>query len=92
MGSHGPGALADPSGFLAELERAGIRASVESETTGFVFDDFSSAWEVLAGVTTAQLPPERQQEAKAAVRAKMLPEGDGPRHFRNLTQFIVGTL
>jgi enediyne biosynthesis protein CalE5 len=88
----GPGALADPSGFLAELERAGISASVESETTGFAFEDFSSAWDVLAGVTTAQLPPERQQEAKAAVRAKMWPEGDGPRHFRNLTQFIVGTL
>jgi enediyne biosynthesis protein CalE5 len=88
----GPGALADPAGFLAELERAGIRASVESETTGFVFDDFSSAWDVLAGVTTAQLPPERQQKAKSAVRAKMWPEGDGPRHFRNLTQFITGTL
>jgi len=86
----GPGALADPSGFLAELEGAGISASVETETTGFAFEDFSSAWDVLAGVTTAQLPLERQQEAKAAVRAKMWPEGDGPRHFRNLTQFIVG--
>jgi SAM-dependent methyltransferase len=88
----GPGALADPAEFLAELQRAGIRASVELETTGFVFDTFSSAWDVLAGVTTAQLPPGRQQEAKAAVRAKMWPEGDGRRHFRNLTQFIVGSL
>jgi enediyne biosynthesis protein CalE5 len=86
----GPGALADPAGFLAELEHAGIRASVETEMTGFVFDDFSSAWDVLAGVTTAQLPLERQNEAKAVVRAKMWPEGDGPRHFRNLTHFIVG--
>jgi SAM-dependent methyltransferase len=86
----GPGALADPSGFLAELEGAGISASAESETTGFAFEDFSSAWDVLAGVTTAQLPLERQNEAKAAVRAKMWPKGDGPRHFRNLTQFIVG--
>jgi hypothetical protein len=88
----GPGALADPSGFLGELERAGISGSVEAETTGFVFEDFSSAWEVLAGVTTAQLSPERQHEAKAALRAKMWPEGDGPRYFRNFTQFIVGTL
>ena len=24
------------------------------------FDDFASAWDVLAGVTTAQLAPERQ--------------------------------
>jgi SAM-dependent methyltransferase len=88
----GPGALADPAGFLAELELTGIRTSVESETTGFVFDDFSSAWDALASVTTAQLPPERQQEAKTAVRTKMWPEGDGPRHFRKLTRFIAGTL
>lgn len=86
----GPGALADPSEFLASLERAGIRAQVEHETTGFGFDDFASAWDALAGVTTAQLPPERQQEAKAAVRAKMWPAGDGPRHFTNATKFIVG--
>jgi len=37
-----------------------------------------------------QLPPERQQEAQAAVRATMWPQREGPRHFRNLTQFIVG--
>jgi hypothetical protein len=86
----GPGALADPAEFLAQLESAGIRARVESETTGFGFDDFSSAWDVLAGVTTAQLPAERQEEAKAAMRAKMWPNGDGPRQFNNLTQFITG--
>ncbi len=86
----GPGALADPVEFLEQLERAGIRARVKSETTGFDFDDFSSAWDVLAGVTTVQLPPERQQEAKAAVRAKMWPDGDGHRQFSNLTQFITG--
>ena len=86
----GPGALADPSEFLAELERAGIRAGVETETTSFTFDDFASAWDVLAGVTTAQLPPQRQEEAKVAVRAKMWPAGDGPRHFTNATKFIIG--
>jgi SAM-dependent methyltransferase len=86
----GPGALADPTEFLAQLERAGIRASVASETTGFVFDDFSSAWDVLAGVTTAQLSSDLQEQAKAAVRAKMWPKGDGPRRFSNLTQYIVG--
>jgi SAM-dependent methyltransferase len=86
----GPGALADPGEFLSQLERAGIRARVESETTGFTFNDFSSAWDVLAGVTTAQLPSERQDEAKAAVRARMWPTGDGPRHFSNLTHFIIG--
>jgi len=86
----GPGALADPAEFLEQLKRAGIRAQVESETTGFAFNDFSSAWDVLAGVTTAHLPPERQEEAKAAVRANMWPNSDGPRRFSNLTQFITG--
>jgi SAM-dependent methyltransferase len=86
----GPGALADLGEFLAQLKHAGIRARIESETTGFAFDDFSSAWDVLAGVTTAQLPPERQEEAKAVVRAKMWPNSDGPRQFSNLTQFITG--
>lgn len=87
----GPGALADPSEFLVQLGRAGIRARVESETTGFSFGDFSSAWDVLAGVTTSQLPPEWQEEAKAAVRAKMWPGGDGARYFTNRTNFIIGT-
>ena len=87
----GPGALADPAEFLAQLEQAGISASVEAETTSFAFDDFSSAWDVLAGVTAAQLSSERQEEAKAAVRAQMWPTGDGPRRFSNLTQFILGT-
>jgi hypothetical protein len=44
----------------------------------------------LAGVTTAHLTPERQQEAKEAVMAAMYPQGDDPRHFRNTTQFILG--
>lgn len=87
----GPGALADPSEFLRQLKRAGIRAHVETEITGFSFEDFSSAWDALAAVTTAQLPVEHQQQAKAAVRAKMWLAGDGPRHFTNHTKFIIGT-
>lgn len=67
----GPGALAEPSGFLRQLDAAGIQARVETETLGFDFPDFASAWEALAGVTTAQLPPERQQEAKDAVMGAM---------------------
>jgi ubiquinone/menaquinone biosynthesis C-methylase UbiE len=86
----GPGALADPMPLLAQLADASIEAHVETETLGFDFEDFASAWELLAKVTTAQLAPERQQEAKAAVMAAMWPHGDGPRHFRNVTQFIVG--
>ena len=86
----GPGALADPTGFLAQLADAGIDVRVETEALGFDFHDFELAWEVLAGVTTAQLPPERRQEAKEAVQAVMWPRGRGSRHFRNVTQFLVG--
>jgi SAM-dependent methyltransferase len=85
-----PGALGDPSRFLTQLATAGIEATVESETLGFDFPDFASAWEAMAGVTTAQLPPDRRTEAQATVRRLMWPQGDGPRHFTNVTQFIVG--
>ncbi len=86
----GPGALADPSTFLRQLAAAGIEAHVETETLGFDFADFASAWDALAGVTTAHLSTERQQEAKSAVMAAMYPHGDGPHHFRNVTRFIIG--
>lgn len=86
----GPGALAEPTAFVRQLEDAGIAARVEVEELGFDFPDFELAWEVLAGVTTAQLAPERRQEAKEAVQAAMWPRGPGPRHFRNVTQFLVG--
>lgn len=86
----GPGAMADPTGFLAQLAEAGIHAHVEREELGFDFDDFELAWEVLAGVTTAGLTPERRQEARTAVQAVMWPNGEGPRHFRNVTQFLTG--
>ena len=86
----GPGALADPAPFVAQLADAGITAQVETEQLGFDFPSFDLAWDVLAGVTAAALPPDRQQAARAAVKALMWPAGDGPRHFANLTQFILG--
>lgn len=86
----GPGALADPTAFIAQLASAGVEAEVHTEIQGFDFDDFDSAWNVFGGVTAAQLTPERREEAKAAVRDLMWPHGDGRRHFRNTTQFIVG--
>jgi SAM-dependent methyltransferase len=86
----GPGALADPTGFVAQLADVGIDARVETEELGFDFPDFGLAWEVLAGVTTAQLAPERRQEAKEAVQAVMWPRGQGSKRFRNVTQFLVG--
>ncbi len=86
----GPAALADARGFLGELEAAGIHAHVEKQELGFDFEDFASAWDALAGVTTAHLSADQQQEAKNAVMAAMYPDGDSPRHFRNVTQFIIG--
>jgi SAM-dependent methyltransferase len=86
----GPGALADPSGFVRQLAAAGIEAHVETEVLGFDFVDFPSAWDALAGVTTTHHCPERQDEARNAVKAAMYPQGDRPRRFRNVTQFIVG--
>lgn len=88
----GPGALAEPSDFLQLLDAAGIPSRVERETLGFDFPDFISAWDTWVGVTAAELSPEREQEAKDAVMALMYPSGDAPRHFRNVTQFILGRL
>ncbi len=82
----------------------GIPASVQAEDDyersgyylgaglglGFDFPDFHSAWTALAGATTAHLPPDQQQAAQRAVQQEMYPHGDGPRHFDNLTQFIIG--
>ncbi len=85
-----PGVLADPSSFFAQLSEAGIESRVETETLGFDVDNFRLAWDVFAGVTTATLTPERRQEATDAVMAAMWPNGDGPRHFRNVTHFIIG--
>ena len=86
----GPGALADPTLFLQQLADADMEAHVESEILGFDFPDFPSAWTALAGVTTAHLSPDEQQEARGAVMDAMYPRGNAPRHFGNLTRFIIG--
>lgn len=87
----GPGALADPEPFLAQLRDAGITARVETQVIEFAFDDFGQAWDVLAGVTTANLDEQRRAEAKLAVQAAMWPDPTAPRVFANQTQFVVGT-
>lgn len=86
----GPGALADPTPFLQQLADAGIEAHVETETLGFDVDSFVQAWDVFAGVTTANLSQALQKEARDAVFSSMWPDGEGPRHFQNTTQFIIG--
>ncbi|HEX2040204.1 MAG TPA: methyltransferase domain-containing protein [Acidimicrobiales bacterium] len=86
----GPGALADPESFLAQLREAGIAGRVECEVLEFHFDDFEQAWDVLAGVTTANLDADRRAEAKQAVQQAMWPDPTLGRRFANRTQFIVG--
>lgn len=85
----GPGALGDPSAFLDQLADAGLAAEVEAEVTEFEFATFDQAWDVLAGVTTANLDDERRAQAKQAVRDAMWPNPSAPRTFKNRTQFIV---
>jgi SAM-dependent methyltransferase len=87
----GPGALADPSEFLLQLRGAGLDARCEKVTTTFEFANFDAAWDALAGVTTAALEPKVREDAKAAVRAIMWPDGGTPRTFRNATQLIYAT-
>jgi SAM-dependent methyltransferase len=86
----GPGAMANPSDFLEQLSQSGVEAQVETERLGFEFSDFESAWDVLAGVTTANLAPEVQEQARNAVRQLMWNDTDKSRYFNNTTQFIVG--
>jgi SAM-dependent methyltransferase len=86
----GPGALADPGPFLAQLAAAGFEVRVEREELGFDFETFEAAWHALAQVTAAGLEPARRTEARAAVLAAIYPAGDGPRRFHNETLFIVG--
>jgi len=88
----GPGAMADCSEFVSQLANAGITAAVDQEVLGFDFSDFESAWEVLAGVTTAKLEDDVRARAKDAVRELMWEDSETPRHFRNTTQFVVGRL
>ena len=85
----GPGALGDPNPFLSQLEAAGLEARCEKETTNFWFANFRDAWDALAGVTTAALEPEIQEQAKAAVRELMWSDAHSPREFRNVTQYIA---
>lgn len=86
----GPGAMADPREFLDQLSQSGVKAQVETECLGFEFGDFESAWDVLAGVTTANLEPDVREQARTAVRQLMWNDTGEPRYFQNTTQFIVG--
>lgn len=86
----GPGALADPSPFLAQLDAVGITATVETETITFEFDSFDQAWDILAGVTTAGLDDAQREEAKRGVQDLMWPDPSQRRQFANRTQFLVG--
>jgi ubiquinone/menaquinone biosynthesis C-methylase UbiE len=85
----GPGALADLEPFLAQLKSAGLNASSEAENTTFQFQNFDEAWDTLAGVTTAALETDVQEQAKTAVREAMWADANAPREFHNATQFVT---
>jgi len=87
----GPGSMASGNDFVDALRSAGFEATLETESVGFVFDTFEDAWDVLAGVTSAGMTPEKVKEAKASVRQAFWPNDGGPRYFSNLTQFVTGT-
>jgi len=86
----GPGALADLSGFVEQLSGRGLEVSVKREVFEFEFPNLESAWNVLAGVTSANLSPAVREQAIETVRSDMWQNPESPRTFRNLTQFIIG--
>ena len=87
----GPGALADPAPFLAQLEAAGLEAHCEAAVTSFHFASFDEAWDALAGVTTAALDAEVREQARSTVKSLMWADGQSTREFRNRTLFICAT-
>jgi SAM-dependent methyltransferase len=87
----GPGSMADPRPFLRNLAESGIEATVEQEECDFEFANLDEAWDIFAHVTAMRMSPERREAARAEVQRQMWPEGDGPRRFTNLIQFLVGT-
>jgi SAM-dependent methyltransferase len=87
----GPGALADPQPFLAQLAAAGLTAAYETDITSFQFSSFAEAWAALAGVTTAALDTSIQEQAKAAVMDRMWSNPSSPREFSNATHFITAS-
>lgn len=87
----GPGSLADVTGFVEQLSGNGLEIEVRKEIFEFEFPNLESAWNVLAGVTSANLLPEARLSAIEAVCADMWPDPGKPRVFRNLTQFVIGT-
>lgn len=87
----GPGALAEPDAFLAQLRDAGLSATAELEFTDFEFPNFELAWSALAVVTTANLDPSVQEAAKVAVKKEMWAKDNEPRHFKNGTIYISAT-
>jgi len=86
----GPGALADCSPFIEQLSHVGLDVSVETANTQFSFPDFESAWDALAGVTTANLDDDTRKEAQAFVHDLMWADSrDGPSVFNNAIQLVV---
>ncbi len=87
----GPGSMADPTPFLHVLQQHGVNASFEEENVVWEHPNLQHAWEVLGRVTALRMSPEQREAAAAEIKAKMWPDPNAPRTFRNATVFIVGT-
>ena len=87
----GPGSMADPAPFVRNLAESGIEATVEQEECDFELADLQEAWDIFAHVTAMRMSPERRDAARAEAARQMWPAGDGPRRFRNVIHFLVGT-
>ena len=86
----GPGGLADPQPFLQELAGVGIQARVDTAVFSFGFANLASAWDILAGVTAASMPPELHVEAQRAIQDVMWPDPGEARDFSSRALFITG--
>jgi ubiquinone/menaquinone biosynthesis C-methylase UbiE len=86
----GPGAMGNPKDFIDELSKSGVDVQLERVSHSFEFHNFKTAWDVLAGVTTAKLDLDVIEKAKVAVQNLMWNDVDKPLQFRNTTQYIIG--
>jgi SAM-dependent methyltransferase len=86
----GPGSMADPSEFLAQLSVAGMPARVEREPFTFEFPNLETAWQVLAGVVSTRMSSGQQAAAQDEIANLMWPEPAGSHEFQNMALYLVG--
>ena len=86
----GPGSLADPQPFLAQLAEHGVTTQVETEVVRWIHPNLQHALDVFAPVTAHTMSPEQLSAATAELRSKMWPSLTSQRVFRNTVLYLVG--